>query len=60
LGAHLKRLLTIKEIVAEYGVTAWFWSTQIWEGRLPAININGRKQLVDRADIEKFINKNKF
>lgn len=55
----MKRLLTIKEIVAEFGVTAWFWRTQIWEGRLPAININGRKQLVDRADIEKFINKNK-
>ena len=52
------RLLSLKEIVDEYGVTMWFWRTQIWSGKLPYVNL-GRKQLVDRQDIEKFIQDHK-
>ena len=52
------RLLSLKEIVDEYGVTMWFWRTQIWSGKLPYVNL-GRKQLVDRHDIEQFIKQHK-
>ena len=53
-----QRLLSISEIVQEYGVTKWFWRTQIWNGDLPFVQV-GRKYLVDRADIDSFIDKNK-
>ena len=53
-----KRLYTIKELVKEIGATEWFWRTQIWNGKLPYIQV-GRKMLIDREDIEAFIQKNK-
>ena len=53
-----KRLYSIKELVKEIGATEWFWRTQIWNGKLPYIQI-GRKMLIDREDIETFIQKNK-
>ena len=30
-----KRLYTIKELVAFFGVTPWYWRSQIWEGYSP-------------------------
>jgi len=54
-----KRLLSIKEVVTEYGVTTWYWRSLIWKGILPVINKNGKKQLIDRLDIEAFIRDNK-
>ncbi len=54
-----KRLYSIKELVAEIGVTEWFWRSQIWEGQLPYVQV-GRKQFVDSLDLEQFIQKNKF
>ena len=53
-----KRLLPLKEVVSEYGVTMWFWRSRIWNGELPYVTM-GRKQLIDRADIEEFIRRNK-
>jgi excisionase family DNA binding protein len=53
-----KHLYSIKELVKEIGATEWFWRTQIWNGKLPYIQI-GRKMLIDREDIEAFIQKNK-
>ena len=53
-----KRLFSVKELVKEVGATEWYWRTQIWNGRLPYVQV-GRKKLVDREDIDKFISKNK-
>jgi hypothetical protein len=53
-----KRLLSLKEVVCEYGVTMWFWRSRLWDGELPYVTM-GRKQLIDRTDIEEFIRRNK-
>jgi len=53
-----KRLLSIKELVAYIGATEWFWRTQIWDGTLPYVQV-GKKQFVDREDVERFIASNK-
>ncbi|MEJ2658847.1 MAG: helix-turn-helix domain-containing protein [Desulfobacterales bacterium] len=57
-NSSVKRLYSIKELVKEIGATEWFWRTQIWNGKLPYIQI-GRKMLIDREDVETFIQKNK-
>ena len=44
-----KRLLSIKDLAAEYGITDWFWRTQIWDKNLPYIQVE-RKMLIDRED----------
>ena len=54
-----KRLYSVKELVEEVGATEWYWRTQIWSGRLPYVQV-GRKKLIDRDDIDKFISKNKY
>ena len=54
-----KRLYSIKELVVLIGATEWFWRSQIWEGRLPYLQM-GKKMLVDARDIETFIEKNKY
>jgi excisionase family DNA binding protein len=54
-----KRLYSIKELVREIGCTEWYWRSQIWDGRLPYVQV-GRKMLVDREDIESFIKVNKM
>jgi hypothetical protein len=55
----MKRLYSIKELVAEIGATEWFWRSQIWDGQLPYIQV-GRKMFIDRLDVEAFINKHKI
>jgi excisionase family DNA binding protein len=55
----MKRLFSVKELVKEVGATEWYWRTQIWSGRLPYVQV-GRKKLIDRDDIDKFISKNKY
>ena len=54
-----KRLYSVKELVEEIGATEWYWRTQIWSGRLPYVKV-GRKKLVDRDDMDKFISQNKY
>ena len=54
-----KRLLSIKELVAHIGATEWFWRTQIWDGALPYVQV-GKKQFVDREDINEFITVHKL
>lgn len=49
-----KRLYTIGQLADYFGITTWYWRTQIREGRLPIVTV-GRKQLVDALDVEKFI-----
>jgi hypothetical protein len=53
-----KRLLSLKDLVQEFGVSMWFWRTQIWDGKLPFVQV-GRKILVDVQDVEKFIDSEK-
>jgi len=53
-----KRLYSIKELVKEVGGTEWFWRCQIWDGRLPFVQV-GKKMFVDREDIEIFIENHK-
>ncbi len=54
-----KRLLSIKDLTAEYGITDWFWRTQIWDKNLPYIQV-GRKMFIDRQDVEGFLETNKI
>ena len=53
-----KRLYSIKELVAFFGVTPWYWRSQIWAGLLPYVQV-GRKMVIDHKDVESFINRNK-
>ena len=55
----VKRLYSIKELVAEIGATEWFWRSQIWDGQLPYVQV-GRKIFVDAQDIDNFITKYKL
>ncbi|MFH2093848.1 MAG: helix-turn-helix domain-containing protein [Pseudomonadota bacterium] len=54
-----KRLYSIKDLVRLIGVTEWFWRSQIWDGKLPFVQV-GRKMLIDSKDLEAFIQKNKM
>ncbi len=54
-----KRLYSIKELVRDIGATEWFWRSQIWDGQLPYVQV-GRKMLIDREDIEAFIQNHKI
>ena len=54
-----KRLYSIKELAHQIGATEWFWRSQIWDGRIPYVQV-GRKMLVDHQDIVAFIENNKF
>lgn len=53
-----KRLLSITETAKEFGPSVWFWRERIWSGEIPFIKAR-RKQLIDRRDIEKFLQKSK-
>jgi hypothetical protein len=53
-----KRLLSLVEVVKEYGGTLWFWRTQIWSGRIPVVQV-GRKQWIDARDLDCFIESHK-
>ena len=56
---QMKRLFTIKELITEFGGTDWFWRSQIWDRRIPYVQVR-RKILIDRHDIEQFITKHKI
>jgi len=49
-----KRLYTLKELATEIGGTVWFWRSQIWDRKLPYIQVN-RKMFVENKDVEAFI-----
>ena len=52
-------LLSLRDLVAVYGLTIWFWRTAIWRGDIPHLQL-GRKLVVDRRDVDEFIEKNKI
>jgi len=53
-----KRLLSIQEVKEVYGGTVWFWRSQVWARRIPVVRV-GKKQWLDRNDLEEFIAENK-
>jgi hypothetical protein len=53
-----KRLLSIKQTADEYGASEWFWRSRIWNGELPYVKV-GHKQLLDRFDLDHFIQQHK-
>jgi excisionase family DNA binding protein len=55
----VKRLYSIDELAKVFGATRWYWRSQVWDGRLPYVTV-GRKFLIDRKDVEEFIEKNKY
>lgn len=53
-----KRLYSVKELASVVGATEWYWRSQIWDGKLPYVQV-GRKMLIDYSDVENFISQNK-
>jgi predicted site-specific integrase-resolvase len=54
------RLLTLKQASAYLGLTVWAMRERVWAGDIPVVQWpGGRKQFVDRTDIETFITRNK-
>lgn len=56
----LPRLMTIKQASDYLGLTVWALRERIWKGQLPVLQFpEGRKQYLDRNDLETFIERNK-
>jgi excisionase family DNA binding protein len=56
----LPRLMTIKQASDYLGLTTWAVRERIWNGQLPVLQFpGGRKQYLDRNDLESFIERNK-
>jgi len=54
------RLLPLKQAAQYLGLTVWAMRERIWSGQLPVIQFpGGRKQYIDRHDLEAFIENNK-
>jgi hypothetical protein len=59
-NAQAPRLLPLKKAADYLGLTTWGMRERIWAGDIPVIRFpGGRKQFIDREDIEKFIERNK-
>lgn len=60
IDSPLPRLLTIKQASEFLGLTVWAIRERIWSGQLPVLQFpRGRKQYLDRNDLESFIERNK-
>lgn len=56
----LPRLMTIKQASEYLGLTLWGIRERVWSGQLPIVTFpGGKKQYIDRNDLEAFIQKNK-
>ena len=54
------RLLPLKQAAEYSGLTIWCLRERIWAGELAVIQFNGgRKQYIDRQDLDKLIDDNK-
>jgi len=54
------RLLPLKQAAEYLGLTVWAMRERIWQGALPVVQFpGGRKQYIDREDMESFIKENK-
>jgi excisionase family DNA binding protein len=60
LVSPLPRLLTLKQASEYLGLTVWALRERVWSGQLPVLQFpGGRKQYLDRNDLETFIERNK-
>ena len=60
ISSPLPRLLTLKQASDYLGLTVWALRERIWKGQLPVLQFpDGRKQYLDRNDLENFIQRNK-
>jgi hypothetical protein len=56
----LPRLLPLKDAAEYLGLTTWAMRERIWQGLIPVVQFpGGRKQYIDRRDLDSFIEKNK-
>ncbi len=56
----LPRLMTIKQASCFLGLSTWAIRERIWAGQLPVITFpGGKKQYLDRIDLDGFIQRNK-
>jgi len=54
------RLLPLKKAAEYIGLTTWAMRERIWAGQIPVVQFpGGRKQFIDREDLESFIQNNK-
>ena len=54
------RLLPLKQAAQYLGLTVWAIRERIWAGQIPVVQFpGGRKQYIDRQDLESFIQNNK-
>ena len=59
-GIMNPRLLPLKDAAAWLGLTVWAMRERIWAGQIPVVQFpGGRKQYIDRLDLESFIRSNK-
>ena len=49
----MKRLPSIKELVAQIGASEWFWRTQIWDNALP-VSRSAKKSLLNNKNKQVF------
>ena len=54
----LGQVVVLRELVASYGLTLWFWRSAIWRGDLPHLQL-GRKLVVDSNDVDAWIERQK-
>jgi excisionase family DNA binding protein len=52
------RLLTIQQAAQYLSTTAWAIRSLLWAGEVPYLHI-GRRFLIDRSDLDSFINRTK-
>ena len=56
----IPRLLTLKQASEFLGLSVWALRERVWAGQLPVITFpGGKKQYLDRDDLEGFIQRNK-
>jgi excisionase family DNA binding protein len=60
MNKPLPRLMTLKQASEYLGLTVWALRERVWNGQIPVVTFpEGRKQYIDREDVEAFIQKNK-
>ena len=60
IDSPLPRLMTLKQASSYLGLTVWALRERIWSGQLPVLQFpGGRKQYLDRTDLDSFIERNK-
>ena len=60
IDSPLPCLLTIKQASQFLGLTVWAVRERVWSGQLPIVTFpGGKKQYLDRNDLEGFIQRNK-